>query len=52
MFYDNSTYTEEVHSLVMPGCGTFCGMQRFLEITKPVVPVNYTAECESNVYLD
>lgn len=38
--------------LQIPGCETICEWNKFVELTKPHVPVNYTKECDSEVYLD
>lgn len=52
VFYENDTYSEGSHLLTIPGCDTFCRFDKFVEITRPMVPVNYTEECESPVDLD
>jgi len=38
--------------LVLDGCTILCPFDKFLSITEPVVPVNYTTECESPFNLD
>ncbi|XP_025830395.1 venom acid phosphatase Acph-1-like [Agrilus planipennis] len=36
----------------LPQCEELCPFERFLEITSPYIPINYTAECESDALLD
>ncbi|GJQ72573.1 hypothetical protein Trydic_g1241 [Trypoxylus dichotomus] len=36
----------------IPGCESLCNLNKFLQITKLHVPVNYTAECCSNTFLN
>ncbi|KAI4459428.1 acid phosphatase-related [Holotrichia oblita] len=36
----------------IPGCESLCDLNKFIEITKSHVPVNYTAECNSDVFLN
>ncbi|KAI4459432.1 acid phosphatase-related [Holotrichia oblita] len=43
---------KEPETLQIPGCETICEWKKFIELTKPHVPVNYTKECDSEIYLD
>lgn len=36
----------------LENCDEFCPLEEFVEITEKRIPGNYTAECESSVYLD
>ncbi|CAG9818086.1 unnamed protein product [Phaedon cochleariae] len=36
----------------LKGCDVLCPLNKFQELTKDVVPVNYTRECESTKNLD
>ncbi|KAJ8937379.1 hypothetical protein NQ314_011927 [Rhamnusium bicolor] len=36
----------------LEGCDVLCPLDKFIEISQPHIPVNYTAECGSQVYLD
>lgn len=50
VFYARDVNTEPMIQKI-PGCEDACKFEKFLEITKPHVPVNYTAECGSETYL-
>ncbi|XP_048886328.1 lysosomal acid phosphatase isoform X1 [Brienomyrus brachyistius] len=45
MFYWNDSRTEP-YPLVLPGCDQYCPLVDFVRLTKPVIPVNWKAECE------
>ncbi|XP_012274119.1 prostatic acid phosphatase-like isoform X2 [Orussus abietinus] len=45
MFLRNTT-EHEPYSLTVPGCSTICPLDRFIEITKPVIPINWSEECK------
>lgn len=36
----------------LENCEELCPLSRFIELTKNRIPGNYTAECESDIYLD
>lgn len=36
----------------LENCSELCPLSQFVELTRHYIPVNYTAECESNIYLD
>lgn len=46
----DAKYEPEVK--VIDNCEAFCPYQRFVDITRPKVPINYTEECHSSVQLD
>ncbi|XP_044743029.1 venom acid phosphatase Acph-1-like [Chrysoperla carnea] len=49
VFYYNQI-AEEPILLTVPGCGdSFCEINKFIEVTKDVVPKNYTLECNSKI---
>lgn len=46
LFYKNSTVDSDVvETLSMPDCGDECPLRRFVELTRPVVPVDWVKEC-------
>ncbi|NXR21043.1 PPAL phosphatase, partial [Cinclus mexicanus] len=45
MFYRNES-GKEPFPLTIPGCQHKCPLQRFLELTEPVVPQNWEQECK------
>ncbi|KAG5866410.1 hypothetical protein JTB14_012943 [Gonioctena quinquepunctata] len=34
------------------GCEAFCPLEKFIELTKTVIPTNFSAECETSIDLD
>ncbi|KAK4878735.1 hypothetical protein RN001_011241 [Aquatica leii] len=46
IFLRNSTDPDfKPHKLKIPNCDFFCPLDKLIELTKPVVPVNWDAEC-------
>ena len=43
--FKNSTYVEDFYTLEVPGCGTVCSLERFIEALAPMAVPNYKAEC-------
>ncbi|KAG5868535.1 hypothetical protein JTB14_037254 [Gonioctena quinquepunctata] len=43
---------EEIEEKKLEGCDIMCPLKQFLNITKDLIPANYTAECESTIDLD
>lgn len=43
---------EEAEVKKIKDCEELCPLDKFLEITEPVIPKDYTAECESPIYLN
>ncbi|XP_018578050.1 venom acid phosphatase Acph-1-like [Anoplophora glabripennis] len=42
---------EEAEEKQLKGCEVLCPLTKFLEIVEPHLPLNYTAECESDIFL-
>ncbi|CAG9822301.1 unnamed protein product, partial [Phaedon cochleariae] len=42
----------EIEVLKLKNCKEICPLKDFLTLTKPLIPGNYTAECDSNIDLD
>lgn len=51
VYYVRDVYAEP-ELQILNDCDALCPLTKFVEITRPRVPVNYTAECHSTVYLD
>lgn len=47
MFLRNSTHLPPF-LLTIPGCETFCELNKLIELTRDVVPENWEEECASN----
>lgn len=45
MFFRNESGKEPL-PLTIPGCQQICPLQRFLELTDPVVPQDWEQECQ------
>ncbi|KAG5848914.1 lysosomal acid phosphatase isoform X1 [Anguilla anguilla] len=45
MYFRNDS-TKEPYPVVLPGCTQYCPLQDFVQLTKPVIPENWEAECQ------
>ena len=46
--FKNSTYVEDFYTLDVPGCGTLCSLEQFIEVLAPMTVQDYKAECSLN----
>ncbi|KAF5300439.1 hypothetical protein FQA39_LY02238 [Lamprigera yunnana] len=51
LFYIRDVFTE-AEVLSIPSCSLLCDFKSFKNILEPIVPLNYTKECRSNILLD
>jgi lysosomal acid phosphatase len=49
--YRNST-THKPYNLAIPGCAAVCPLEKFAELLKPVIPVNWEKECKMGILPD
>jgi hypothetical protein len=49
--YRNST-TREPYNLAIPGCDAVCPLEKFAELLKPIIPVDWEKECKMGVFSD
>jgi lysosomal acid phosphatase len=49
--YRNST-THKPYNLAIPGCAVLCPLEKFAELLKPVIPVNWEKECRMGILSD
>lgn len=47
IFLRNST-TSEPRQLTIPGCSSFCPLNKLIELTEKVVPENWELECQTD----
>lgn len=47
MFFRNDT-KHAPYQLQVPGCETVCNLEKFIKLTKPVVPTNWELECKES----
>ena len=45
LFHKNTSFTDHLEELILPNCSKDCPLETFLELTKPVVPVDWMKEC-------
>ncbi|XP_044764124.1 prostatic acid phosphatase-like isoform X2 [Coccinella septempunctata] len=46
--YLRNTTDSSPHLLKVPGCQTFCPLDKLIDLTKPVIPQNWQEECKSD----
>lgn len=51
VLYRNST-KHEPYNLAIPGCAAVCPLEKFAELLKPVIPVNWEKECKMGIFSD
>jgi len=49
LLYRNNTSTRNLFILNMPNCGQPCHLDTFLELTRPVVPIDWDHECHTTL---
>ena len=45
LFYKNTSFADDLEELILPNCSKDCPLDRFIQLTKPVVPVDWLKEC-------
>ena len=45
LFYKNTSFTDDLVELTLPNCYKDCPLETFMELTKPVIPVDWSTEC-------
>ncbi|KAF5903240.1 lysosomal acid phosphatase-like, partial [Clarias magur] len=46
MFYRNGSSVDEVYNLTLPGCDHQCPLQKFINLTRSVIPKDWQKECK------
>lgn len=44
--------TNEPYILTVPGCHQLCSIEDFKRITKPIIPIDWTAECNTSDFVE
>ncbi|PNF25318.1 hypothetical protein B7P43_G10948 [Cryptotermes secundus] len=51
VLYRNSTKFRP-YNLAIPGCAAVCPLEKFADLLKPVIPVNWEKECKMGIFSD